>query len=200
MAKYFKLALAMLPVAFIFGCGEYGKVEQGRVVKFDKDKGVVTVIRDTRGDPQNPDYSQLPPLVFTLPTKPEEMGPEPRPGNRMKLDTAKNQLVMYDPDANKIQAIAYTVVDQKLAVDPNDPLVFDKEQKKPKKFPVVDRDKKTVAIYSARQKILTVFSVPEQYMSWPDSAWDAGDDVRIYYKEQGKALRFMNVTRTDIFR
>ena len=28
----------------------------------------------------------------------------------------------------------------------------------------------------------------------------AGDDVRIYYKESGKALRFMNVFKTDITR
>lgn len=27
-----------------------------------------------------------------------------------------------------------------------------------------------------------------------------GDMVRIYYKEDGKALRFMNVTRTDIYK
>jgi len=34
----------------------------------------------------------------------------------------------------------------------------------------------------------------------PENTWDAGDEVRIYYKEAGKALRFMNISKTDIFK
>ena len=48
--------------------------------------------------------------------------------------------------------------------------------------------------------MLVTFSVPEEYMSWPDSTWDAGDEVRVYYKEDGKSLRFMNISKTDIFK
>jgi hypothetical protein len=64
----------------------------------------------------------------------------------------------------------------------------------------VDQDKKTITIYSGRQKMLTTFSVPAEYFGFPEYTWDAGDEVRIYWKEKGKAIRFMNITRTDIFK
>jgi hypothetical protein len=32
----------------------------------------------------------------------------------------------------------------------------------------------------------------------PAGTWQAGDVVRYYYKEPGRALRLMNVTRTDL--
>ncbi len=69
-----------------------------------------------------------------------------------------------------------------------------------KSFPVIDKGKKTITIYSGRQKILETISVPEEYLDLPPSTWDAGDEVRIYYKQEGKALRFMNISRTDIFK
>jgi hypothetical protein len=47
---------------------------------------------------------------------------------------------------------------------------------------------------------LTTFSVPDEYFALPVGAWDAGDEVRIYYKEAGKARRLMNITKTDIFK
>ena len=34
----------------------------------------------------------------------------------------------------------------------------------------------------------------------PDETWDAGDEARVYYKEEGKALRFMNISKTNIFK
>jgi hypothetical protein len=69
-----------------------------------------------------------------------------------------------------------------------------------KKFPMVDKDKKAVTVYSGRQKLLVTFSVPEEYLALPDNTWEAGDEVRVYYKEPGKALRFMNISKTDIFK
>jgi hypothetical protein len=48
--------------------------------------------------------------------------------------------------------------------------------------------------------MLTTFTVPDRYFALPEKTWDAGDEVRVYYKEEGKALRFMNVSRTDIFK
>ena len=71
---------------------------------------------------------------------------------------------------------------------------------KGKKFPLVEKDKKAITIYSGRQKLLTTFSLPDEYFALPDDTWEAGDEVRVYYKEPGKALRFMNITRTDIFK
>jgi hypothetical protein len=202
MARYQKLIIAILlilPLAFISGC-DYGKVDQGRVVKMDKDKGVVTLIRDVKNDSQNPEYSHLPAMIYTVPKDPAEMGAEPKAGMRMKLDTKKNQIVIYDPAVQNFKTISYTLIDQKENVGKEDPLVWDASQKKAKKNPAVDKEKKTITIYSGRQKILTTFSLPEEYFSLPESTWDAGDEVRIYYKEEGKALRFMNVSKTDIYK
>ena len=202
MARHHKLILAILlilPLVFLAAC-DYGKVDQGRVVKFDKEKGTVTIIRDLKNDSQNPDYSYLPALVYTMPADPAETGAEPKAGLRLKLDTKNNQITIYDPEGGKFETITYTLIDQKENVGKEDPLVFDASQKKAKKFPVVDKEKKTIAVFSSRQKTLTTFSLPEKYFSLPESTWDAGDEVRMYYKEDGKALRFMNVSKTDIFK
>ncbi|MBP8645049.1 MAG: DUF4881 domain-containing protein [Syntrophobacteraceae bacterium] len=186
--------LMILCPAFLAGCGEYGKVDQGRVIKFDKDKRLVTIIRDVRGDSQNPDYSHLPPVTYELPKNPEDVGADPKAGLMMKLDTRNKEIVIFDPTAGNFKTIRYTLLDQKENVAKDDPLVKDK------KFPQVDREKKTITIYSAKQKTLVTFSVPDEFFSLPDNAWDEGDEARFYYKEEGKALRFMNVSKTDIFK
>jgi len=190
----------ILFLTFIIGCKEFGKVDQGRVVAYDKEKGLCTLIRDTSPDPKNPDYNYLPPIIYEIPKKPAEMGAEPKPGLRMKLDTQNRQIIIFDPSTQNFDIITYTLLDQKENVDKENPLVFDIEKKKPKKFPVVDRDKKTITIYSKRQKILVTLSLPEEYFKLPDYTWDAGDEVRIYYKQEGKALRFMNISQTDIYK
>lgn len=184
----------ILPVALLMGCGEYGKVDQGRVIKFDKDTKTCTLVRDAGADAQNPLYTNLPPVAYQLPTDPNEAGAEPKAGLRMKLDTKAKQIVIFDTSTQNFKTIDYTLIDQKENVASSDPLVVDK------KFPAVDRDKKTIAIYSKRQKILTTFSLPDEYFALPDSTWDAGDEVRVYYKQEGKAQRFMNISRTDIYK
>jgi len=192
--------MIVLPLALVVSCSEFGKVDQGRVIKFDKDKWTATIIRDVKHDTQNPDYSHLPPVTYALPKDPMEMGPEPKPGGRMKLDTAKKHIIIFDPTVQNFKTIEYMLVEQKDNVEKEDPLVYDKAEKKAKKFPAVNKDKKTISIYSGRQKILVTFSLPDEYFNLPDSTWDAGDEVRIYYKEEGKAQRCMNISKTDIFR
>jgi hypothetical protein len=192
------IGLAILPVLVGLGCGELGKVDQGRVINFDKTKWTVTLIRDKKGDTQNPDYSHLPPMTFTLPSEPSEMGPDPKPGLRLKLDTKNMEIVIFEPATQNFKTIKYTLIDQKEKVDKENPSLLDNG--KPVKFPVINREKKTITIYSKRQQILTTFTVPEEYFALPDQTWDAGDEVRIYYKEEGKARRFMNITKTDIFK
>lgn len=192
--------LAILPLLLVLACGELGKVDQGRVVEYDKEKGTITIIRDMRADPKNPDYSHLPPMTYVMPKDPGETGPAPKAGKRMKLDATGHTLTLYDPAAQNFKTIAYTLVEQKDKVDKDDPLVFDKTTDKPKKFPMVDRDKKTITVYSKRQKILTTFSVPDEYFSLPDNTWEAGDEVRIYFKQAGIAQRFMNISKTDIYK
>jgi hypothetical protein len=176
-----------------FGCGELGKVDQGRVIAFDKDKETVTFVVDVKHDPANPDYSGTP-LTFALPKDPMERGEDPKAGKRMKLDAKAREIVIYDTGTQSMKKITYTLIDQKEGVAKDDPLV------KGKKFPLVEKDKKAITLYSGRQKLLTTFSLPEEYFALPDDTWEAGDEVRVYYKEPGKAARFMNITKTDIFK
>ena len=192
--------LLILPLALLIGCGEYGKVDQGRVIKFDKEKKLCTIVRDVKADTLNPEYTHLPPMSYETPTDPMEMGAEPKAGLRMKLDTKNRQITIFDTPAQNFKTISYTLIDQKENVDKADPLVFDKAEGKAKKFPAVNKEKKTITIYSGRQKILVTFSLPDEYFSLPDNTWDAGDEVRIYYKQAGKAQRFMNVSKTDIYK
>ncbi|MGO9174651.1 MAG: DUF4881 domain-containing protein [Desulfobaccales bacterium] len=187
------IILLIMSMVLAWGCGDMGKVEQGRVIAFDKDKGTVTFIREVKGDAANPDYSGVP-LTFALPKEPSERGGDPKVGLRMKLDTKAKEIVIFDAATQGFKKIAYTLIDQKENVAKDDPLVAGK------KFPQVDKAKKAITIYSGRQKILTTFSVPDEYLGEPDNTWDAGDEVRVYYKQPGQALRFMNVTKTDIFK
>jgi hypothetical protein len=185
--------IAILPLVLVWGCGEQGKVDQGRVIAFDKDKETVTFINDVKHDTANPDYSGAP-VTFTLPKDPAERGEDPKAGLRMKLDTQAREITIYDPATKAMKKITYTLIDQKENVGKNDPLV------EGKKFPMVDKEKKAITVYSGRQKLLVTFSVPEEYLALPQNTWEAGDEVRVYYKEPGKASRFMNITRTDIFK
>lgn len=192
--------LAALPVLMLLGCSEPGKVDQGRVIKYDKDTKTMTMIRDKANDTQNPDYTALPPVTYVMPANPEEMGPEPKAGGRMKIDNKKNQIIIFDPATQNFKTIDFVMVDFKENIDKEHPLVYDKEAGKAKKFPVVDKEKKTVTIYSGRQKTLSVIQLPEEYFAMPDNTWDAGDEARVYYKEEGKALRFMNISKTNIYK
>ena len=199
-----KRTLFMLMVAGltfgVLGCDEYGKVDQGRVIAFDKDKQTVTVIEDKNMDSQNPDYAILPPHTYTMPTDPAERGADPKIGLRMKIDADTKIIKIFNPSTKVIEDLPITIIDAQKDIAKDHPLVFDKGANAAKKFPVVDKDKKAITIYSGRQKLLVTFSVPEEYFSLPDYTWDAGDEVRIYWKEKGKAIRFMNISKTDIFK
>ena len=185
---------ALLPLVLALGCGELGKVDQGRVVAFDSAKGTVTLIQDKKAEPGKPDYNTLPPHTYQIPKDPDEMGPEPKAGLRMKLDLDKKVITIYDPETKTFKDITFEIVEQKTGVGRDNPLVADK------KLPAVDKDKKTLTIYSGRQKLYAVVTLPEEYLDRPASTWDAGDEVRVYYKEPGKALRLMNISKTDIFK
>ncbi len=188
-------------IAFMSGCGkDYGKVDQGRVIEFDKEKGTVTFIRDLKTDPGNPEYTQLPPLTYTLPKNYGDNGSEPKTGYRMKLDTKKSQIIIFEPNAKNFMTIDYKLVKQTDGVEKDDPIVYEKATGKAKEFPVIDKPAKTITIYSRRQKILTTFAVADEYLELPAKTWEAGDDVRIDYKEDGKALRFTNISRMDSYR
>jgi len=194
------MLLAALPVVFLAGCVDYGKVDQGRTVAVDKEKKTITFIRDKANDWQKPDYTYLPALTYAFPPNPAEMGEIPKAGLRMKLDADKSQVVLYDPKKQNFETINVQIVDKQEGIDSKHPLVFDEAANKAKPFPAVDKDKKIVTIYSGRQKLLVSFIPPDEYADLPAAAWDSGDEVRVYYKDDGKALRLMNVTKTNIFK
>ncbi|MBF0259358.1 MAG: DUF4881 domain-containing protein [Desulfamplus sp.] len=195
MRKFAGLTLAVAAVMVITGCNDMGQVTQGRVIAYDKESKQVTFIEDKNTHMKEaPIYTTLPPVVFTTPADKNEMGGHPSVGQRMKLDVDKNEIDIFDIATQQFKAIPYTLIERKDHVGKEDPLVKDK------KFPIVDRAAKTIQIFSKRQKILVTFSLPDEYFSLPDETWAAGDEVRIYYKEKGKALRMMNITKTDIFK
>ncbi len=194
------LLLAALPVMLLAGCVDYGKVDQGRAVAVDKEKKTVTFIRDKANDSQKPDYTYLPPLTYSFPTDPAEMGAMPKAGLRMKIDAEKSQVILFDPKKQSFETLNIQIVDKQEGIDAKHPLVFDTATGAAKQFPTVDKDKKIVTIYSGRQKLLVSFIPPDEYLGLPAAAWDAGDEVRVYYKEDGKALRLMNVSKTNIFK
>ncbi len=188
-------------IAFMSGCSkDYGKVDQGRAIEFDKEKGTITLIRDLKTDPGNPEYTQLPPVTYALPKNYGDIGNEPKTGYRMKLDTKKSQIIIFEPNAKNFKTIDYKLVKQTDGVEKDDPIVYEKATGKAKEFPVIDKLAKTITIYSRRQKILTTFAVADVYMELPAKTWEAGDDVRIDYKEDGKALRVTNLSRMDSYK
>jgi hypothetical protein len=181
---------------------DYGKIDQGRVIAYDKEKNTVTIIRDKNEDPKKPDYTTLPPNTYALPVETggePRMGPEPKAGKRMKLDAKKSELIMFDVANQNFKVVKYTLIDQKENVDRKSPLLLGPDGK-PKKLPAIDKEKKVITIYSGRQKLLTTLTVPDADFNTDPAYWDAGDEVRIYYREEGKALKFMNISKTDIYK
>jgi len=184
--------LAGSALLFTVGCANLGKVEQGRAVAFDKQKGVVTLILDSVPKSDQPKYDVLPPVEVKLPQDPGEIGALPEAGKLLLLDTKNRQLVFFDQGSAAIKTVSYTTIEQYDNVGKDDPRIAKT------KFPVVDRQKKAITIYSRRKKILLKFTVADEYLVLPDDTWKSGDEVRYYYKEPGQALRLMNVSKTDL--
>jgi len=192
--KMLTLLLACAPVLFTLGCSDYGKVDQGRVIAFDKQNGLVTVIRDSAGTTNKPKYDVLPPITVKVTTDPDEMGPHPAAGKRLLFDTDGKKLVVFDAVAGSIKTITYTPLMEASNVAKDDVRV------KGVQFPIVDRQNKAITIYSSRDRKLVKFTLADEYFALPDDTWKAGDDVRYYYKQPGQALRMMNVSATDVMK
>lgn len=188
------LLATLLCFSLLWGCN-FGKVNQGRVIEFNQATGEVTYIRDSNYmEPGKPKYDVLPPVTVKIPSLAKEMGPAPEPGKRMLLDYKERKIVIFDTESQAFLTINYTLIEQHDNVFRDDPRVAGKD------FPIVDRAKKTITVYSSRQRELVTFSVPDEYFQRPDNTWKAGDEIRYYYKDPAQALRMMNVTKTDIFK
>ncbi|HTQ57101.1 MAG TPA: DUF4881 domain-containing protein [Bryobacteraceae bacterium] len=182
-----------IALAALAGCGPLGQVNQGQVVAYLPDKGEITFIADSNyRDPGHPRFDVLPPVTVHVPLNPKEMGPEPEAGRLLALDASNGRAVIYDPAASSFETVKITVVSRHDGVSATDARV------RRIRFPVHDQSKGTITVYRARTHQLIEFSVPEQYRGLPDEAWRAGDEIRYYYRDPGRALRLMNVTRTDL--
>ncbi|SPF34885.1 putative Lipoprotein [Candidatus Sulfotelmatobacter kueseliae] len=181
---------------FAAGCANSGsvagKVDQGRAIAFDRQNGVVTLILDSAPKSDQPRYDVLPPVAVKLPVDPNETGPAPEAGKLLSFDTKQRTVVFFDPASGTLKTVSYLPVNEQDDVSRNDPRVAKT------KFPAVDRQNKTVTIYSRRKKILLTFSVPGEYLALPGDTWKSGDEIRYYYKQPGQALRLMNVSKTDL--
>lgn len=184
------MALSMLLAA----CDFNGGVEQGRCVEFNRDANTVTMVVDTTLDQHNPHYSGKVD-TFKLPTNPLDMGPEPEAGGCLMIEPEKNQLVYYDASSKSIRELPIEVVHIARDVDEKSREVRDK------KFPVIDREKRTVTLYSPRLQELITFRVAEDDLKMAPYIFTLGNEVRIAFRKDmpGQAIRFMNVSKTSIF-
>jgi hypothetical protein len=196
--------LLVLTGFMLASCKDYGKVEQGRTVAFDADKSVVTIIVDNNIDPKKqPNYMTLPTHDYALPTDKMDRGADPTPGLRINLDVDGKTITMYNPATKDFEKLSIEVVkdDKNIELQRRHPLVWDASTRKAIKFPQVNAENKTIVIYSQRQSRVTTIKLSDaDFAKYKTDDWAAGDEVRIYYREQGKSLRFMNITKTDISR
>jgi hypothetical protein len=184
---------AAVACAVALGCGGSGSVNQGQVVEFDGAKGLVVLIQDSNYlDQSNPRFDVLPPLRVGVPVDKREMGPAPEAGKLLALDCEKKQLVVFDPASQGFRTIDFTLIGRQDNVDGDDARVARV------RFPVVDRDQRTITVYRSKERRLVTFSVPGEIFGLPADSWRTGDEVRYYYKDPGQALRMMNITKTDV--
>ena len=185
------LCIACLLV--LVGCGGFGQVNQGRVVAYDAAKGLVTLIPEARGqEPSAMKHGVPPPVTIQVPDDPGQMGPAPKSGRLISLDSQNRKVVVFDPATQSFESIAFKLVGQRDGVFEDDPAL------KGAKFPKIDRNRKTITVYVPQQRQLVTFAVPDEYFDMPADTWAVGDEIRYYYKDPHKALRLMNVTRTGV--
>ena len=174
---------------------EFGQVEQGRCVAFNPETKTLLVVLDVNHDQLNPHYSGGI-HEYTLPADPSEIGPLPVPGGRVMFDLEKSTVTIFNPETKALEVLNVNFTDVEKGIKRTHPKVHGKT------FPIIDKDKMSVTESSARLQALVTFTIPADKIDLPPATWEAGDEVRMYYKENAKhqALRFMNITRTNIFK
>ncbi len=179
--------VAVLACAFLAGgCGGFGQVNQGRVIQYDRDKGLVTFLPDSNyREPGKPHFDVLPPVTVRVPADPREMGPAPDAGKLLALDSEHGQLSIYDSAAKRVRTIPYTPVRERPG------------KRSDAGLPRIDRQNGTITVYDSGRKRLLTFWVGDEGFNLPADSWKTGDDIRYYYKQPGQALRMMNVTRAE---
>lgn len=164
----------------------------GRVVAYDKDSKKMTFIEDALAwaNPKRPEFTVLPPKVVTLAEDPGDMAP--KAGGRLRVDYGKKLIIIYNPKTEKIETFNVEVVSTTPDVMPDSPLIM--ENGKIKKFPVVDKAKAEITIYSKRQNNLATIKVPAEYMDLDDAVWDDGHNIKVVIDgDMGK--EFVNISK-----
>ncbi len=195
MRNLYKI-LALCILCLGLAACDFGQVEQGRCVATSIVDGKVakfTLVLDVKHDVQHPEYTGGV-QEYMVPADPKEMGPEPVAGGRVHIDHEKGEVVIFRD--GKLETVKVEFTDVQKGIKANNPKV------KGKKFPVIDKENLTITEFSPRLSEIVTFKVPAEYIDLPPVTWEAGDECRLYYKENAKhqALRFMNVTRTNIFK
>ncbi len=175
--KTMLLLVALVAVLAASGCAVNGQVEQGRVIAYDKQAKIVTLLTEE---------NSTTPLTVKTPVDSEEMGQLPAAGKLMSVDTKAQQLVFFDATSGAPRTIPYSLI---------------KERHNVAKAPTtaaVDRNAKTISVYLAKEKTVISFAATDDLLALPADTWRFGDVVRYYYQDPHQAVRMMNVTKTDL--
>ncbi len=174
---------------------EFGQVEQGRCVAYNPETKTMLVVLDVKHDQRNPEYSGGI-HEYMMPSDPAEIGPLPKPGGRVMFDIDKSTVTLYNPETKSLEVLNVKFTDVEKNIKRTHPKV------RGKKFPIIDKEKMTVTEYSGRLQALVTFQIPADKLDVDPDTWEAGDEVRVYYKENAKhqALRFMNISQTNLFK
>jgi hypothetical protein len=178
----------ILAVLSFTGC-HFGRVQQGRVVEYDAEKGILRLIHDSNYRQAGmPRFDVLPAEAVRIPVDPNEMGPAPEAGKLVAIDRERRRLVTFDASAGSFRTIAYTPVSDRLDFEPG------------AAYPIIDREKKVITACDPATRVVVSFAATDDQLALPPETWKAGDEVRYYFKQPGQALRLMNVTRTNIWK
>ncbi len=192
--RNYALALVLGLALCLAACDFNGGVEQGRCVGYDPEKKTVTLVVDTTLDQHNPHYNGGV-HEFKLPDNPLDMGPAPVAGGLLMVQPDKNMVIYFDRQTNSVKEMPIEMVSEDKGVNAKDARL------KGKTFPIIDKEKNTITVYSPRLGELLTFRVSPEAMSLPAYTWELGDEVRIAIRKDqpGQAIRFMNVSKTSIF-
>lgn len=183
------------------GC-KLGQVEQGWAVAFDEASKTVTVVHEPRENESMkpmtfrcPKCGEVveavnlkPPAAFKLPELESETGPLPKAGKLLNVDAANKRIAIYDEPKKALAFVPIEIVSLQEKVEAS--------AVKDRKFPEIKDGQITILANGA----LLTFKPSQEYAGYPPETWTAGDLVRIYFKQEGQALRFMNVSQTNIYK
>ena len=191
MSKLMKLLLAAI-LCLGLATPALAADTYGRVVAYDKAAKKVTFIEDSLGwsNPQRPEFTVLPAKEAVLAEDPGDMAP--KAGGRLRIDLEKKEIIIYNGQTKTIDAFAVEIVNRQDNVEPGNPLLL--ADGKEKSFPMVDKAKCEVTIYSKRQKNLSTIKVPQKYMDLPDSVWDDGHNIKLTLAGD-KGTNFVNLSK-----